>query len=389
MGSGSGSSSGSASVEANRGDFILGTVTKGNLVRDVRAAGTLQPTRLRWIAANSSGRIEQIHVQPGAKVEIDTVIMVLSNPTLSRDVETATFALQVAKAEQIALVKRLESDYLAQQSVVAEFDSNYQNAAFRVEANEALADKQIVSILDVKETKLLKKQYEIRLGIERKRLAGLKALQSAELDAKNAQIRQTESQLRLQQSLVADLQVKAGLKGVLQEVPVEQGQQINEGVVLARVAREDSLKAELRVQESQVKNIVIGQKVIVSAGGQQAEGKVQRIDPAVQNGVVVVDVEFIGDGLPSARPDLRVDGLIEIERLENVLLLKRPVYTKENSSAQLYVVNDSDDTASLSMVRLGSGSLDKIQIVNGLKSGDKVIVSDTSQFNQQRKISLQ
>jgi HlyD family secretion protein len=216
-----------------------------------------------------------------------------------------------------------------------------------------------------------------------------KELHVAELRAKEAQINQTRSQLRLQQELLANLQVKAGLNGILQQVPVEQGQQISEGVVLARVAREDNLKAELRVQESQVANILIGQTVTISAGGQKAQGRVQRIEPAVQNGVVIVDVFFSGDKLASARPDLRVDGVIEIERLENVLLLKRPVYSKENMATKLYVINQSADKASLSPVNLGSGSLDMIQVITGLKAGDQVIVSDTTQFDQQSIISLQ
>ena len=359
------------------------------MVRDIRAPGTLQPTTLRWIAASSPGRIEQIFVEPGAKVDVDTVIMSLSNPKLARDVETATFALEVAEAEFVALQKRLESNYLAQEAVISQYKSSAMNANFRVEANEALAGKQIVSKLDVKETKLLQIQYTERLAIERKRLTHLEGLHVAELKAKQAQINQTRSQLRLQQQLLANLQVKAGLNGILQQVPVEQGQQISEGVILARVAREDNLKAELKVQESQVANIMIGQKVTISAGGQQAIGKVQRIEPAVQNGVVIVDVFFSGDKLASARPDLRVDGVIEIERLENVLLLKRPVYSKENRATKLYVVSQSSDTAKLSSVSLGSGSLDMIQVITGLKAGDQVIVSDTSQFEQQSIITLQ
>ncbi|NQZ09511.1 MAG: efflux RND transporter periplasmic adaptor subunit [Algicola sp.] len=382
-------SSNGSTVSADRSDFIFSTVTKGNLVRDIRAPGTLQPTTLRWIAASSPGRIEQIFVEPGAKVDVDTVIMSLSNPKLARDVETATFALEVAEAEFVALQKRLESNYLAQEAVISQYKSSAMNANFRVEANEALAGKQIVSKLDVKETKLLQIQYTERLAIERKRLTHLEGLHVAELKAKQAQINQTRSQLRLQQQLLANLQVKAGLNGILQQVPVEQGQQISEGVILARVAREDNLKAELKVQESQVANIMIGQKVTISAGGQQAIGKVQRIEPAVQNGVVIVDVFFSGDKLASARPDLRVDGVIEIERLENVLLLKRPVYSKENRATKLYVVSQSSDTAKLSSVSLGSGSLDMIQVITGLKAGDQVIVSDTSQFEQQSIITLQ
>jgi HlyD family secretion protein len=321
-------------------------------------------------------------------VSADTVIMMLSNPTLARDVDTAFYALQVAEAELVALEKRLESNVLAQEASVAEYESRFQNASFRMLANESLLKKQVVSSLDAKETELLKKQLEVQLAIEKKRHAHLKVLQIAELDAKQAQINQARSQLKLQKELLADLQVTAGLTGVLQQVPVEQGQQIRTGEILARVAREDSLKAELRVQESQVRDVQIGQRVLVSAGGQQAEGQVQRIDPAVQNGVVIVDVSFGEQRLPSARPDLRVSGVIILEQLSNVLTLRRPVYSQENMLAQLYVLDPSGDSASLRAVQLGNGSVDKIEISSGLKPGDRVIVSDTSQLGRQAEISL-
>ena len=372
----------------NRADHIIAEVGREDLTRDVRAPGTLQPTRLRWIAATSAGLVEEVLIQPGARVSADTVIMVLSNPTLARDVDAAFYALQVAEAELVALEKRLESNVLAQEASVAEYESRFQNASFRMLANESLLKKQVVSSLDAKETELLKKQLEVQLAIEKKRHAHLKVLQIAELDAKQAQISQARSQLKLQQELLADLQVTAGLTGVLQQVPVEQGQQIRTGEILARVAREDSLKAELRVQESQVRDVQIGQRVLVSAGGQQAEGQVQRIDPAVQNGVVIVDVSFGEQRLPSARPDLRVSGVIILEQLSNVLTLRRPVYSQENMLAQLYVLDPSGDSASLRAVQLGNGSVDKIEISSGLKPGDRVIVSDTSQLGRQAEISL-
>ena len=379
----------STDIVASRDEMVIAEVTAGDLIRDVRAPGTLQPTKLRWIAASSSGRIEQVQIQPGAQVEEDTVIMVLSNPTLARDVASAKYALQVAEAELVALQKRLESDYLSQQALVAEVDASFQNATFRMEANEALATKQIVPVLDLKETQLLQNQFKTRLQIEKKRLKHFADLQVAEIASQQAQINQARSQFSLQQSLLNDLQVKAGLRGILQEVPVEQGQQITEGIILARVAREDSLKAELRVQESQVRDVRIGQPVTISAGGQSVVGRVQRIDPAVQNGVVLVDVEFSDERLDSARPDLRVDGLIELERLSQVLLLQRPVYSQEHKATTLYRLNDDSDRATLSDVQLGSASLDKIQVLGGLAAGDQVIVSDTRQFNQQRAVLLQ
>lgn len=377
-----------SSEKVERSDLIIAEVKEGELLRDVRAPGTLQPTKLRWIAASSSSRVEQILIHPGAKVTADTVIMQLSNPALSRDVDVATNALQVAKAQQLALEKRLQSNLLTQEAVVAEVDALYQNAVFRLEADQALSRMGVVPGLDAKENKLIHKQLEIRLGIEQKRMTNLQELLTAELSASQAEISQAQSQLNLQQELLDDLQVKAGLSGILQLVPVEQGQQVDAGVVIARVAQEDSLKSELRVQESQVKNVRIGQSVMISAGGQSAKGYVHRIEPAVQNGVVIVDVYFDGDSLNGARPDLRVDGLIEIERLQNVLTLQRPVYSQENQLTQLYVIDDNDQ-AKLTQVSLGSASLGTIQVLEGVSVGDRVVVSDTSQFNQQPLLAIE
>ncbi|MEW5251425.1 efflux RND transporter periplasmic adaptor subunit [Microbulbifer discodermiae] len=377
----------SDTITANINELVIDSVRTGPFVRDIRAPGTLQPQTFRWIAATSRARVEQILVYPGAKVEVDTIIMRLSNPTLTRELERATYALEVAQAEFNALGKRLKSDTLAQEAVVNDYQARFENADFRLKANEALKDLQIVSALDVKETKLLQQQYQSRLRIEKKRLQHLKELQLAELAAKQAQVNQARSALKLQQSLKNDLNVKAGLTGVLQFVPVEQGQQINTGDVLARVAREDDLKAELRVQESLVKDVLLGQKVVVSAGGNSATGHISRIDPAVQNGVVLVDVIFDESGLTGSRPDLRVNGVIEIERIRNALTIRRPVQSRENSNNNLYLISESQ--ARLVAVTLGSGSIDRIQVTDGLKAGDKVIVSDVSQFNDSPLLSLQ
>lgn len=397
-----------ASASVTRSEVMIATVIKEDFLVDVRAPGTLQPTSLRWIAATSEGRIEQLMMQPGAKVEKDTVIMQLSNPTLLRNVDSAQFALEVAQAELVALEKRLQSNYLAQEAVVNDFQARYQNATFRLEANNALSGLQIVSELDAKENKLQQAQLASRLNIEKKRLVQLAELHVAEIRAKQAQVNQTQSLLALQQELKSNLKVTAGLDGILQEIPVEQGQQVSTGAILARVAQENKLKAELRVQESLVKNVLPGQSVTISAGGYHTVGKVIRIDPAVQNGVVVVDVSMPdassqgdgsqGDGsqvnsyqqkpLPGARPDLRITASIEIENRANVLTLRRPVLTQVDSEVQLYVLNPNQDIALLTSVSIGSGSLDKVHVIAGLEPGAQVIVSDTSAFNNAATITL-
>ena len=386
--------SANASTSVSHSEIMVATVNQEDFLVDVRAPGTLQPTSLRWIAATSQGRIEQLMMQPGARVSADTIIMQLSNPTLLRNVDSAKFALQVAEAERKALEKRLQSNYLAQEAVVNDFQARYQNATFRLEANNALSGLQIVSELDAKENKLQQQQLASRLEIEQKRLAQLADLHKAEVEASQARVDQARSFWLLQQELKDNLQVRAGLDGILQEIPVEQGQQVSGGAILARVAQEDKLKAELRVQESQVKDVTLGQVVKISAGGQHVMGEVVRIDPAVQNGVVIVDVGIPDAGLPGSRPDLRVTASIEIEKRPQVLTLRRPVsatmtamQSMEND-AHLYVVSSRDDTATLSKVILGRASLDKVHVIAGLQAGDKVIVSDTSVFADAPSINL-
>lgn len=374
-------------TSVTRSELMIATVQQEDFLVDVRAPGTLQPTNLRWIAATSEGRVEQLLLQPGAKVKSDSIIMTLSNPTLSRNVESARYSLQVAEADLKALERRLQSNTLSQEAVVNDFEARYQNANFRLEANNALSDLQVVSQLDAKENELQQAQLASRLEIERKRLAQLSELHAAEIEAQQAQINQARSLLSLQESLLADLHVKAGLDGILQDIPVEQGQQVNSGAILARVAQETNLKAELRVQESLVKDVTLGQVATISVGNQRVSGEVIRIDPAVQNGVVIVDVALPDNGISGARPDLRISASIEIERQSNVLTLRRPVLAQPDTQTTLYVLND-DDTAHLTSIEIGKGSLDKVHILSGLTPGMQVIVSDTSSFNQASIISL-
>ncbi len=332
------------------------------------------------------GRVERILLEPGKYVKPNDVIMEMENPTLARDVDMARLDFAALAAEAIALEKRLRNDLLAQEASVMEIRSQHENARFRMEANQAATDA--VSSLDKQETVLLEEQYRLRLGIEEERLTHLRDLQVAELDANKAAINRAQRQVQLQEELLAGLTVRAGIEGILQEVPVEQGQQISPGILLARVAREDSLKTELRVQENQVKEVKPGQLVRISASGQEVEGVVSRIDPAVADGVVIVDVAFNGTMLPGARPDLRVQGVIEIDRVDDTLMLPRPVYSQENSTLNLFVLETTNDRAIQKPVQVGVGSLDRIQILSGLQEGDRVIVSDTTAFNGRDTLSL-
>src|SRR5690606_14885938 len=223
-------------------------------------------------------------------------------------------------------------------------------------------------------------QYRERLAIERQRLHHVSTLQTAEARASEAEVLQARRQLQLQEELLEGLTVRAGLEGVLQTVPVEPGQQIAAGSLLARVAREDNFKAELRVQESQVRDVALGQRVTISAGGQQASGLVRRIDPAVQEGIVLVDVRFDGGLLPGARPDLRVQGVIEIGFVAGALVIPRPVFSQENSSAELFVLDQEGGMAQRRRVVFGLAATDRIEVLEGMSEGERAIVSDATRY---------
>ncbi|MGV3590915.1 MAG: efflux RND transporter periplasmic adaptor subunit [Gammaproteobacteria bacterium] len=371
----------------HRGDVVIATVERGELLKDIGATGTLVPSDLRWLESRVDGRIERILLEAGEPVEPDTLILELSNPTLSRNVEAARIDLEVLEAETIVLQRRLTRDFLAQQAVVADSKAQYENALFRLNANEELALKHVVSEIELNESRLAEQQYKARLSIEEERLAHLQELNDAEIAANTARIERARTQLALQEELLDSLQLRAGLTGVLQEVPMERGQQIGVGTLLARVAREDSLLAEMRVQESQAKDVRAGQKVRITANGQRANGIVSRVDPAVLNGVVIVDVRFDGPPLPGARPDLRVEGNIEIAQIRDALLLPRPVFSRENSEATVFRVA-ADGLAHKVPVTYGLGTIEAIQILEGLQEGDEVLVSDLTAYAAQDTLTL-
>lgn len=367
-------------------DLVISEVRRDTLIRDVRAAGVLVPTELRWITARAEGQVERILVEAGSYVQADTVILELSNPTLARDVDTTRLAVQARQAQASVLEKRALNELLAQQAQIAEYASRHQNARFRLEANQALGAA--VSRLDLNESMLQAEQLEERLAIEQRRLVHLEDLQKAEREANAAELAQLQRQLLLQEELLHSLTVRAGIEGVLQEVPVQPGQLLASGTALARVARDDNFKTALRVQEGQAKEIRAGQSVWISAGGQHALGKVSRIDPAVQEGTVLVDVAFSGQMLNGARPDLRVQGIIEIDRVEDALVLARPVFSQENSRRELFVLSADRSEAHLQPVMLGMGSVDRIQVLEGLEPGMAVIVSDMQNHLDQRSVAL-
>ena len=368
---------------------IIAMVEQGELVREVNAPGILVPIAPNYLSATSSGRVKQILVEASDTVEVGTLIMLLDNPELIQAVDDAKFNVQVLTTSYQSLEQKWRQSILKQRISVADFNARYEMARLRRAANNKLLGTGAVSDLDYNESILQEQQLKLQHRLEAQLLDMLPELKQAELSAAQTQIDKAKRHLALQEELAEDLYVRSTIKGVVQEVSLQVGEPFKVGTVLARVAVQDNLKAELHVQESQVKEVTKGQSVLLSASGNQAHGIVQRINPAVENGVVKVDVLFNQDDvLAGARPDLRITGVISLERVNNVLKLKRPAFVQENSSSSLFVLNHNQNAAVRKQISFGRGSLNDIEILNTLNVGDRVIVSSTNEYDELTEISI-
>ncbi len=369
-------------------EVIIAQVVKGDLVREVRSSGTLVPIASNFLSATSSGQVKEIRLEASDTVEVGSVIMVLKNPELTQAVDEARLEVEVLQSAHHSLQQRWRQTVLKQRIVVADFSARYEMTKLRRAANQRLLKTGAVSNIDYNESILLEKQLGIQHKLEIELLDSLPQMKKAELVAAQAKINQATRQLLLQEKLADDLYVKATTKGILQEVTLQVGEPFRVGTVLARIAEQDNLKAELRVQESQVKDVKKGQNVVISAGGKLASGIVKRINPSVKEGVVIVDVYFTDDVLIGARPDLRIDGVIALEQLKNVLKLKRPVYSQEYSSSSLFVLNESQTIAKRQQINFGRTSVDVIEVMAPLQEGDFVIVSSTNKYDKINEFTL-
>jgi len=376
-----------AAPSVERSTIWIGTVKRGPMLRQVRGSGTLVPEEIRWIPATTQGRVESILLRPGAQVRPDTVILELSNPELQNGVKEAQLAYQSAQAAYVNRKQELESALLSQQADVAGIQASYNNAVMNRDAQEKLWDDKLVSEIQLKQSRSAADELENRLKIAKQRLnmqsEGIKSMlapQEADVDQKRSAY-----ELRVQQ--LGDLKVKAGMTGVLQEVPVERGAQVGAGANVAQVADPTNLKAQLRIAETQTKDIRIGQYAVVDTRNGEVKGKVSRIDPKSTGGTVGVDVILEG-ALPSgARPDLSVDGTIQLERLDNVIYVERPAFGQENSTVGLFKLT-GDGEALRTNVKLGRTSVDKVEILEGLQPGDQVVLSDMSAQDSYDRIRI-
>jgi HlyD family secretion protein len=366
-----------AAPSVERATVWIDTVKRGSMLRQVRGSGTLVPEDIRWIPATTQGRVERIVLRPGAQVKPDTVILEMSNPDLEQAVRDAQLSYQSAQAAFVNRKQELESALLNQQGDVAGIEASYKNAALQLEAQEKLFKDGLVSEIQYKQSNTAAKELENRLKIARQRLEMQTAGIKSQLAPQEADVDQRRANYELRMRQREDLKVKAGMSGVLQEIPVERGAQVAPGANLARVADPSNLKAELRIAETQTKDIRINQIAEVDTRNGVVKGHVARIDPKSTGGTVGVDVILDGELPSGARPDLSVDGTIQLERLDNVIYVGRPAFGQENSTVSLFKLN-ADGEATRTTVKLGRSSVNQIEIVDGLQPGDQVILSDMS-----------
>jgi HlyD family secretion protein len=378
-----------AAPTVERSTVWVDTVKRGPMLRQVRGLGTLVPEEIRWIPATAEGRIDRIPVLPGTAVEPNTLLLQLSNPHLEQEELDAKWKLKAAEADYKNLQVQLESQVLSQKSEVARAQSEYNQARMQSETDSALNKLGVISDLSLKVSKSKAEQLATRDEIERQRLENSRKVLEAQLVAKEAEVEQFRALWALKQSQVAALQVRAGIKGVLQEQLLKVGQYVTAGTTLAKVVQPERLKAELKVAETQAKDIQLGLPASVDTHNGVISGHVMRIDPSVQNGTVTVDVRLDGELPQGARPDLSVDGTIDLERMTNVLYVGRPAFGQEKSTVGMFVLEPDGKTAVRAQVKLGRSSVNTVEILQGLKEGDQVVLSDMSRWDNYDRIRLE
>jgi len=377
-----------AAPAVDRDTVWIGTVERGDFERQVRGHGTLVPEHLRWIQARTTGRVEIVHVKPGHRVDADGVILELSNPEITRSAIDAENALRRAEAELESLRMTLVSTELDQRARVAELDAEFTKVSLEAEANRELNSKGLISEIQLRSSEALAEALATRQEIEAQRLEMNPKANRAFLAAKEAEVEQHRALYRLRAAQLNALAVRAGIAGVVQDVPVEIGQEVAPGTMLAKVAEPTLLQAELRVPATRARDVRPGQAVSVDTRNGLVEGTVTRVDPSVHEGSVMVEVGLAGPLPEGARPDMAVDGAIQIELLTDVLYIGRPVQAQENATIGLYRLEADGEHAHRASVRLGSSSVDTIEIVEGLAQGDRVILSDTSRWDDNERIRL-
>jgi HlyD family secretion protein len=376
-----------AAPTVDRAVVWIDAVKRGSMLRQVRGSGTLVPEDIRWIPARSQGRVERIVLRPGAQVTPDSIILELSNPELTQSVQEAELGFKSAQASLANRKAELQSALLSQEAATSNIETQYNQAKLDLEANETLFKEGLISELTVKQKRGLAEDLKNRLATEKRRLEITREGINSQIAPQESDVNQRKATWELRRKQLDELNVRAGMSGTLQLVPVERGQQVGPGTNLARVANPSNLKAELRIAETQTKDIRIGQYAEVDTRNGVVKGHVSRMDPASAGGTVGVDVIMDGPLPAGARPDLSVDGTIQLERLDNIIYVGRPAFGQENSTVTIFKVSPNGE-AHATKVKLGRASVNTIEVLEGLQPGDQVILSDMSQFDAFDRVQL-
>ncbi len=371
-----------------RSTVFVDVVRRGTMLRQVRGPGTLVPEHIRWVPAVTAGRVERRHLEPGVRVEPATVLLELSNPDVQLELLEAERQLSSAQAQLVTLRTSLETARLNQEAVVASTRAQYLEAQRNADAADELVRRNLMAESEAQTAKERAEELATRLEIERRRLEIQAGAIGEQLSVQESQVSRLENIVRFQRERITSMRVVAGTPGVLQEISVEEGQWVLSGQTLAKVVQPERLKAVVRIPEVQARDVTVGLRALIDTRTDTILGRVIRIDPAVQSGAVNVDVALDGELPPGARPDLSVDGTIEIERLENVLHMGRPVFGQSGSTVGLFRLTGDGNYAERVRVRLGRGSVNAIEILEGLAEGDQVILSDMSQWDDEDRIRL-
>ena len=373
-----------AAPPVDKGAQLIDTVKRGQLLREVRGVGSLVPEEILHIPAPYGGRVQNIPVLAGINVAEGTLLVELRNTDMEQQELDARMAVQTAESDQANLKAQMETQRLNQRSTLAGLEAQYKNAKAKADHDEILYKEQLLLELDYNVSRTQFEQLDTQLKLAQEQSKTLEDSLAAQLAAKDLALQQAKSLLQLRRDQLAALKVRAGAAGVLQQVLVQSGQQVGTGTDLAIVVQPKKLKAELKVAETQAKDVQVGQSASIDTRNGIIQGKVSRIDPSVREGSVVVDVSLAGPLPGGARPDLSVDGVIQIERLDNVLYVGKPANAAEGGSTELFKVSADGKEATRVKVRLGRSSVNAIEVLEGLQVGDHVILSDMSSIDGDR-----
>jgi HlyD family secretion protein len=379
-----------AAPTVERATIWTDTVKRGSMLRQVRGLGTLVPNHedVRQIPAETEATVLQIIKLPGSLVEPDTILVVMSNPQLEQEAVDAQLQVKAAEAEYQSLKVKLDSDLMTQRAGAATVSADYNEAQRQAQTDKALYDLGVVSGLTAKASQGKADELVTRNQIEDDRLKINKQAIESQLAVQQAKIGEMRALAELKQQQLEKLKVRAGVAGVLVEMPLQVGQHVLPGAELAKIVQPNHLMAELKIPETQARDVQIGEPASVDTHNGIIAGTVSRVDPAVQNGTVTVDVSLTGELPKGARPDLSVDGTIDLEKLDNVLYVGRPAFGQENSTISMFVLDREGNGASRVQVKTGRASVNLIQIDSGLKEGDTVILSDMSRWDSTDRVKL-